>query len=79
MTDIDDSSLGMNLRSFQHFLVESPLEWAWHKVFNYSVDNLNSTVVDEKLDHFFNIKKCTAKVNVAFELILNHIEDGRLK
>ena len=41
-------------RSCQHFLVDSQLERARHKVFNYAVETLNKTIENEKLNHFFN-------------------------
>ena len=56
--DVDDHSLREELRSCQHFLVDSELERARHKVFNYAVEAFNMTVVNEKLDHFFNNLKC---------------------
>ena len=74
--DVDDHSLREELRSCQHFLVGSELERARHKVFIYAVEALNQTVVNEKLDHFFNYLKCAAQVNLAFGLILKNIEDG---
>ena len=74
--DVDDHSLREELRSCQHSLVDSELERARHKVFNYAVEALNKTVVNEKLDHFFNNLKCAAKVNLAFGFILKNIEDG---
>ena len=74
--DFEDHSLGEELRSCQHFLVDSEFERARHKVFNYAVETLNETIVNEKLDHFFNNLKCTAKVNLAFGFILKNIEDG---
>ena len=74
--DVDDHSLREELRSCQHFLVDSELERARHKVFNYAVETLNETIVNEKLDHFFNNLKCAAKVNLAFGFILKNIEDG---
>ena len=64
------------LRSCKHFLVDSELERARHKVINYAVGTLNETIVNEKLDHFFNNLKCAAKVNLAFGLILKSIDDG---
>ena len=73
---VDDHSLREEMRSCQHFLVDSELERARHKVFNYRVETLNETVVNEKLDHFFNNLKCAAKVNLAFGFILKNIEDG---
>ena len=74
--DVEDHSLKEELRSCQHFLVESELERARHKVFNYAVETLNKKIVNEKLDHFFNNLKCAAKVNLAFGFILKYIEDG---
>ena len=74
--DVEDHRLREELRSCQHFLVDSELESAKHKVFNYAVEALNKTVVNEKLDQFFNNLKCAAKVNLAFGFILKIIEDG---
>ena len=74
--DVDDHSLREELRSCQNFLVDSELERARHKVFNYAVEALNETVVNEKIDHFFNNLKCAAKVNLAFGVILKNTEDG---
>ena len=74
--DVDDHKLGEELRSSQHFLVDSEFERAIHKVFNYAVETLSETTVNEKVDHFFNTLKCAAKVNLAFGFILKNIEDG---
>ena len=74
--DVEDHRLREELRSCQHFLVDSELERARHKVFNYTVETLNKTIVKEKLDHFFNNLKRAAKVNLAFGFILNYREDG---
>ena len=48
--DVEDHSLREELRCCQHFLVNSELERERHKVFNYGVETLNETVVNEKLD-----------------------------
>ena len=72
--DVEDHSLREELRSCQQFLVDSELERARHKVFNYAVETLNETIVNEKLDHFFNKLKCAAKVNLAFGFLLKNIE-----
>ena len=74
--DVEDNRLREELRSCQNFWVDSELETARHKVFNYEVETLNETIVNEKLDHFFNNLKCAAKVNLAFGFILKNIEDG---
>ena len=74
--DVEDHRLREQLRSCQHFLVDSELERARHKVFKNAVETLNETSVNEKLHHFFNNLKCAAKVNLAFGFILKYIEDG---
>ena len=74
--DIEDQWLREELPCCQHFMVDSVLERARHKVFNYAVEILNETIVNEKLDHFFNNLKCAAKVNLCFGFILKNIEDG---
>ena len=74
--DVEDHSFREELGSCQHFLVDSELEKARHKVFNYAMEILNETIVIEKLDHFFNNLKCAATVNLAFGSILKNIEDG---
>ena len=74
--NVKDHSLREELRSCQHFLVDSELERARHKVFNYAVETLNETVVNKKVHHFFNNLKCAEKVNMAFGFILKNIEDG---
>ena len=58
--DVEDHSLREELRSCQHFLMDSELERARHKVFNYAVETLNETIVNEKLNQFFNNLKCAA-------------------
>ena len=77
--DVEDHWLREGLRSCQLFLVDSELERARHKVFNYAVETLNETIVNEKLDHFLNNLKSAAKVNLAFGFILKNIEDGRFR
>ena len=64
--DVEDHRLREELRSCQHFLVDSELETARHKVFNYAVETLNETAVNEKLDHFFNNLKKGSKSEHGF-------------
>ena len=40
------------------------------------METLNETVVNEKLDHFFNNLKCAARVSLAFGFSLKNLEDG---
>ena len=67
--DVEDHRLREELRSCQHCLVDSELERGRHRVFDYAVKSLKETIVNEKLDHFFNNLKCAAKVNLAFGFI----------
>ena len=54
INEVDHLDLKEELRSCQHFLVDSELERARRKVFNYAVENPNETIVNEKLDIFLN-------------------------
>ena len=74
--DVEDRTMREELCSYQHFLVDSELERARHKVFNYAMETLNEAVMNEKLDHFFNILKRAAVVNLAFGFVLKNLEDG---
>ena len=47
--EVEDHRLREELLSCQHFLVDSELERATHKVFNYAVETLNETIVMENL------------------------------
>ena len=71
--NVEDHSLREKLCSCQHVSVDSDLERARHKVFNYAVETLNETIVNEKLVHFFNNSKFAAKKNLAFDFILKNI------
>ena len=77
--DVEDHRLREELRSCHYFLVDSELERARHKVFNYAVETLNETIVNAKFDHFLNKLKCAAKVFLAFAFILKKVEDGRFR
>ena len=74
--NVEDHSLTEELRSCQRFPLDSELERARHKIFNYALETVNETIVNENIDHFFNNLKCPAKVNLAFGFILKNIEDG---
>ena len=51
--DVEDHRLREELRSCQHFLVDSERERGRHKLFNYAIENLKAKTVDEKVDHFY--------------------------
>ena len=74
--EFHDQRMREKLRCCPHFLVDSELERAKSKIFNYAVETLSKKIVNEKLDHFFNNLKRAVKVNLAFGFILKNIEDG---
>ena len=76
---VEDHKFREELRSCQNFLVDSELGTERHKVFNYAVEDLNETIVNEKLDQFFNNLKCATKKNLAFGFIVKSVEDGRFR
>ena len=72
--DVEVERLREQLRSCQPFLVDSELERARHKLFKYAVETLNETIVNKKLDNFFNNLKCEGNLNLAFGFIFKNIE-----
>ena len=76
INEVDDLNLKAEVRSCQHFFVDTELERARHKVFNFAIENLNATIVHRKTDHFLNNLQCEAKVNLVFGFILKNIEEG---
>ena len=66
MGDVEYHSLREELRSCQQFLVDSELERAGHKVFSYAVETLNETIVNEKLDLFFQQFEICSKSQSGF-------------
>ena len=72
--DVACHRLRDELRRCQHLLVDSELERTRHKVFNYAVEILNKTLVNEKLDLFLNNLKCAAKVSLVVGFVLKNIE-----
>ena len=57
--DVEDQGLREELRSCQHFLVDSEFERARHRVFNYAVETLNETIVNEKRPFFQKFEMCS--------------------
>ena len=74
--DVEDQRLREELCFCQHFFVDSEVERARHKIFNYAVETLNETIVSEKLDNIFKNLKCAAQVNLAFCFISKNMENG---
>ena len=75
----DDQSLGEELQSCRHFLVDSGIQKGRHSVFNFAANNLTAKVIEEKLDRVLDKLKCIAKLNLALGFILKDIEDGKFR
>ena len=69
---VEDHGFREELQSCQQFLVDSELQRMRHKVFNYTVETLNETIVNEKLGPFSTNLKSAAKVKLAFGFILKN-------
>ena len=76
---LNNKNLQDEIQSCKHFLVDSEIEKARLKVFNYAIETLSTKIVGEQLDHVFKKLNCAAKVNLAFGFILKNIEDGRFR
>ena len=77
--EVDALMMRISKRSCAHTNISwvySELEPVRHKVFNIFLDNLNAKIVDEKIDLFLNHLRCATKVNLAFRLVLENLEDG---
>ena len=74
--DVDDQSLGEELQSCRHFLVDSEIQKGRHSLFKFAVNNLTAQVIEEKLDRVLDKLKCVAKLKLALSFILKNIEDG---
>ena len=75
MSENVDARFKVEMRSRQHFLVDTELERVRRKVFNYALMNLNAKIVDQNVDHFFNNLKCVAKESESSSGV--HIEQHR--
>ena len=74
--DVDDQSLREELDSCKHFLTDTEMENARHRVFNFAMSCFHISLLNNKLDYVFKELKCAAKVNLAFGFVLKNFEDG---
>ena len=68
--DVDDNSLKEELEKCKHFLVDSDMEKGRHRVYNFTVDNVDPKYLLEKPDVVFDNLKSASKLNVAFDFVL---------
>ena len=77
--DVDDQSLREELESCKHFLTDTEMETARHKVFNFAMLSFDMSLLNDELDYVFEELKCAPKVNLALGFVLKNIEDGMCK
>ena len=75
----DDRSFEEEFQSCRHFLVDSAIQKQKHSLFNFVVNNFTAQVIEEKLDGVLVKLKCAAKPNLALDLILKIIKDGKFR
>ena len=76
VVDVDDQSLREELESCKHFLTDTEMETARHKVLNFAMLSYDMSLLNNELDYVFEELKCAAKVNLALGFVLKNIEDG---
>ena len=61
----DSDQLRNELNASQHFSTDTEMENGLHKVFNFQFSELDSNLVNQKLDQVFEKLDCAAKINIA--------------
>ena len=77
--DNDSESLKKELAACQHLLDDMHSEHGRQEVFNFSLSNLDTKKINEKLDQVFANLKCAAKVNLALGFILQNVETNKYR
>ena len=72
---VDDNNLKKEIETCKSFLVESQMENARHKVYNFAMETLNPKYLLEKQDVVFDSLKCEATLIVAFGFMLKVVEN----
>ena len=72
----DDNSLKEKVESCKHFLVDSEMDNAGQRAFNFTMNNLDPNCFFEKLDTAFDNIKCAAKLKIACAIVVKYSEKG---
>ena len=76
------SSSTLRIRTLKKHCVHVNISWRFLNLngrdtrISVHIEQLNATLVDQKLEHFFNNLKCAAKMNLAFCFTFKKLEDG---
>ena len=79
MGDLDDEQLREELTACQHFLSDSEMENGRHNVYNFRLAELDSQIINAKLEKVFESLKCAAKINIALGFVLRNQENGQYR
>ena len=61
------------LRSVQHFLVDSKIEFRKKTVYNFRLTEYRPTFINEKLSEIFNELNCAVKINLSLGFVLHDL------
>ena len=61
------------LRSVQHFLVDSKIEFRKKTVYNFRLTEYSPAFINEKLSEIFNELKCAIKINLSLGFVLHDL------
>ena len=70
----DGEKLKDELSDCQQFLVDTEMEKGRHKVFNFQMSDLDTEIINEKLEDVFNKLDSAAKINIALGFVIRSIE-----
>ena len=76
LEDTNEGELKEESNSCNHLFVDSEFDKRGHFVFNFFISSSNNSILNEIIHHALNQWKRAAKVNLAFGVVLNNIEDG---
>ena len=68
-----DPQFLQELRSVQHFLEDSKIEFRKKTVYNFPLTEYSPTFVKEKLTEIFNELNCAVKINLSLGIILHDL------
>ena len=75
----DGEKLKEELGACQYFLVDTEMENGRNKVFNFQMSQLDTKIINEKLEEVFNKLNSAAKINIALGFVLRNIETGEYR
>ena len=74
--DLVDDQLREELNACQHFLSDIEMENGRHKVYNFRVAELDSQIINVKLDKVFESLKCVVKIRAKLKtLVIDNASD----